>query len=199
MANSSTTPEISKPGKWLYQKLKAIGDFLALVIGLVPDVLKMLRDILKAIPPLAAGIIAAALVTWFFLSLLTSDHTIRLIFAFTLSVLALACMALAFAQKFLDFKKDILREESERLKTREEHQMQLLILQTNQLSDVEQKVWLLQKLADILKNPAPSDGQAKEKLESTMKKILLAALEEISGPDLKVPNHETSTTINTES
>jgi hypothetical protein len=160
--------------------IEAVGEFLGLILGFIPDVLKMLRNILKAIPPLAAGILVAFVVTWFFLNLLTGNDTVKIIFAIALCIVALSCMGWVFLDTYLRHKREQQREAFAQTEARERHQQRMLALQQQSLSSLDEKTALLVKLAEVLASlPPQQDSGLKNELESAMKNLIGQAVREV--------------------
>ncbi len=124
-------------------------------------------DTLKEIPPIVIGLISAFLLCWFGLTLLTSNETIRVIFAVTLSLLALGAMGLAYLQKWFDYKKSLRKAEWERV---------------NAVSPLQEQLLTLEKVSELLKKIPVEKPENIALLEAATTKSLLMVLDQIGDP-----------------
>jgi len=177
--NSSTSFLTSiKPGvKLLSRFFEILWSSLLGLVSLIWEVatqgLRMLLDTLKEIPPIVIGLVSATLLCWFGLTLLTSNEAIRVIFAVTLSLLALGAMGLAYLQKWFEYKKSLQKGDWERVDA------------GNSNSNVLQEQLLaLEKLSELLKKIPVEAPENIAKLEAATTKSLLAMLEQIGTPPI---------------
>ncbi len=166
-----------KPGiKLLSRFFEVLWTSLLSLISLVWEVatqgLKMLLDTLKEIPPMVIGLVSATLLCWFGLTLLTSNETIRIIFAVTLSLLALGAMGLAYLQKWFDYKKSLRIAEWERMDAG-----------VPKKNPVQEQLLALEKLSELLKKIPVEGAENVAKLETATTKSLLSILDQINPPE----------------
>lgn len=166
-----------KPGMKRLSRLFEVlwASFLSLV-ALVWEVatqgLKMLLDTLKEIPPIVIGLISAFLLCWFGLTLLTSNEAIRIIFAITLSLLALGAMGLAYLQKWFDYKKSLRMAEWERMDAG-----------VPKINPVQEQLLVLEKFSELLKKIPVEGAENVAKLEVATTTSLLNILDQINPPE----------------
>lgn len=148
---------------------------ISLVWEVATQGLKMLLDTLKEIPPIVIGLVSATLLCWFGLTILTSNETIRIIFAVTLSLLAIGAMGLAYLQKWMEYKKNLRKAEWE---------------QMNAVSTLQEKLLAFEKLSDLLKKIPVENPENAALLEAATTKSLLTMLEQIGAPIAPTDNPE---------
>ncbi len=169
--SASFWTSISPVMKQLSRFFEVLWTSLLSLISLVWEVatqgLKMLLDTLKEIPPIVIGLISAFLLCWFGLTLLTSNETIRVIFAVTLSLLALGAMGLAYLQKWFDYKKSLRKAEWERV---------------NAVSPLQEQLLTLEKVSELLKKIPVEKPENIALLEAATTKSLLMVLDQIGDP-----------------
>ncbi len=166
-----------KPGmKGLSRFFEVLWASLLSLISLVWEVatqgLKMLLDTLKEIPPMVIGLVSATLLCWFGLTLLTSNEAIRIIFAVTLSLLALGAMGLAYLQKWFDYKKSLQNAEWERMDAG-----------VPKINPVQEQLLALEKLSELLKKIPIEGAENAAKIEAATTKSLLTILDQINPPE----------------
>lgn len=168
----------------LSKAIAAIEEFIGLILGFIPDVLKMLRDTLRAIPPLAAGVMVAFVVTWFFLNLLTGNDTVKIIFAIALCLVAVMCMGWALLQSTFNFQTRRFRLEAEQKEALELHQQRMYALQS-QPSSLHEKMELLQRFAGLLQSLPPDHVDLRNEIEGAMRKLITESLREVSSESIQ--------------
>jgi len=144
-------------------------NLVSLLWELATQGLKMLLDTLKEIPPMVIGLISATLLCWFGLTLLTSNETIRILFAITLCILALGAMGLAYLQKWFDHKKSLRQVEWERMNA-----------DIPTINPVQEQLLALEKLSELLKKIPVEGAENVAKLEDATTKSLLNILDQIN-------------------
>ena len=171
-------------GSLLFRFFEMLWSSVLGLISLVWEVanqgLKMLLDTLKEIPPMVIGLVSATLLCWFGLTLLTNNEAIRIIFAVTLSLLAIGAMGLAYLQKWFEYKKSLRKAEWE---------------QMNAVSSLHEQLQTFEKLSDLLKNIPVENPENVALLEAATTKSLLTMLEQISAPIATTADREAGNSL----
>lgn len=157
----------------------SVAGLVILIWNLAVEGLKMLLSTLQQIPPIVIGLISATLLCWFGLTILTTDQTIRIIFAIAISLLALGGLGLAYVQKWLDFKKYLHEEEGKRMKEKEAAHLKRTSAQEVEKDPMQQQLHTLQKLLEVrqkmtidtLENQATIEKEITDTFITVLKKI----------------------------
>ncbi|NUM40351.1 MAG: hypothetical protein HUU45_01810 [Leptospiraceae bacterium] len=174
---TGTRASLKPVGLVLYRFFEVLSSSVLGLLSLVWEVatqgLKMLLDTLKGIPPIVIGLVSATLLCWFGLTLLTSNETIRIIFAVTLSLLALGAMGLAYLQKWFEYKKSLRQEEWERVNAG-----------IPTISPLQEQLLSLEKLSELLKKMPIEKSENMAQIEEATTKSLLSILAQLNTPAL---------------